>query len=169
MKYFWLLLLAVVVFAGCTRQAQRDTSDTLQQTGDAVERRTMELEDEANELQEAVENKARVYTLAEVESSGQSGTATIEPTEDGTTMVTLALSGGNYTAPQPAHIHDGTCEEVGEIRFPLTNVVNGESVTTINLPFEQARTLMDSGQDLAINVHRSAQQIDMHTACGDLE
>src|SRR5437868_8040453 len=79
-------------------------------------------------------------------------------------MVTLNISNGSPTA-QPAHIHKGTCANLDPTpAFPLTSVVNGTSqtsLTTVDLP-----TLL-AGQ-FAINVHKSAAEATVYTACGDI-
>jgi hypothetical protein len=101
----------------------------------------------------------------------------------------------------PAHIHDGSCETLGEIAVPLNDVAYGSletgsmvmggtpaadtsmgtpmttgeivgsasgvplkiSVTLVDLPLEQ----IADGQH-AINVHQSAEEIDVYIACGDI-
>ncbi len=102
--------------------------------------------------------------LAEQNSSGQSGTATITE-ENGKAVVVLDLSGGSFTTPQPAHIHVGACPTPGTVKYPLTNVVDGKSSTTLAVDM---KTLM-SQLPLAVNVHKSAAAINTYTACGDLK
>jgi hypothetical protein len=100
--------------------------------------------------------------LAEQNGSGESGTATL--TADGeSTTVSLELTGGPAGTPQPAHIHTGTCAALGDVTFPLTNVEDGQSETTVNAPLSE---LM--GADYAINVHESEPQIQNYVSCGDI-
>ena len=47
-------------------------------------------------------------TLNAQNGSGQNGTAVLQDMGDGTTKVTVNISGGSAVA-QPAHIHDGPC------------------------------------------------------------
>ena len=86
----------------------------------------------------------------------------------------------------PAHIHSGTCAELGDVVFPLSDVgssmmMNGTpmagaemmgatdaipvevSVTTVAAPLAD---IVAGGQ--AINVHESAENIGNYIACGDI-
>lgn len=99
-------------------------------------------------------------------NSGQSGTVAITAAPDNTIKVILALQGGNFTQPQPAHIHVGTCDKPGAVVFPLTPVINGRSETTINADINQVRA---SGQALILNVHESEEKIQNYTACATLQ
>lgn len=80
-------------------------------------------------------------------------------------------------APHPIHIHGGTCAELGEVVAPLTDLApqTGEmtgaatahpiktSHTVVDLPLHE---IIDGGH--AINVHQSADEIDLYIACGDI-
>jgi plastocyanin len=79
----------------------------------------------------------------------------------------------------PAHIHSGTCAELGDVVVPLTDIahVGGDaettgatsaipvksSVTVVDMPLQE---IIDGGH--AINVHLSADEIDTYIACGDI-
>jgi plastocyanin len=79
----------------------------------------------------------------------------------------------------PAHIHSGTCAELGDVVAPLNDVtVIGNdsestgaasaipvksSVTVVDMPLQE---IIDGGH--AINVHLSADEIDTYIACGDI-
>ena len=99
-------------------------------------------------------------------------------------LVTLApVSGAQEGTPtmdaaaHPAHIHTGTCDELGDVVAPLTDVTtpSGEasgpatahpvrtSRTVVDLPLQ---AIIDGGH--AINVHESAEEIDVYIACGDI-
>lgn len=101
--------------------------------------------------------------LDEVNDSGQSGTAMLTE-ENGNTTVALDLTGFTAGLAQPAHIHIGECPGVGEVKYPLENVADGKSVTV--LPVTLAEITKDL--PLAINVHKSAAEVKVYTACGEL-
>lgn len=94
--------------------------------------------------------------------SGQSGTATL--TADGEkTKVTIDLSDPPGD-PQPAHIHAGTCAELNpQPEYPLANVVDGKSETTVDAPLSALE-----GDDYAINIHKSEAEVETYVACGDI-
>lgn len=94
---------------------------------------------------------------------GQSGTAMLEEV-DGKTKVTLSMMGGNFPEPQPAHIHTGMCPKPGAVVYPLTNVVGGKSETVVD---SKLADLLKGG--MALNVHKSAKEASVYTACGDLK
>lgn len=107
----------------------------------------------------------KVYKLAEIDKSGQTGTMTLTATKDGKTKVVLALTGGKFTEAQPAHIHEGSCPTPGAVKYPLTNVVNGKSETTLAVTLEDLLAM----PTLAVNVHKSAAEVKTYTSCGDLK
>lgn len=78
----------------------------------------------------------------------------------------------------PAHIHSGTCAELGDVVVPLNDVVVPEGTVSgpaaehpvmdsggnrVELPLQE---IIDGGH--AINIHLSADQIDTYIACGDI-
>lgn len=96
------------------------------------------------------------------------------------------------STPRPAHIHFGTCDELGDVAFPLEDVadviiagspvpspvientddpeiVQGErvieSVTEVEANWD---TLLGENATYAINVHESAENIGVYIACGDI-
>jgi hypothetical protein len=101
--------------------------------------------------------------LVEQNNSSESGTATLVES-DGQVTVTLSMTGFTQDVSQPAHIHVGSCPDVGGISYPLTNVLNGESVTILGVTLSQ----LESELPLAVNVHKSAEEASVYTACGDL-
>lgn len=88
--------------------------------------------------------------------------------------------------PHPAHIHDGTCEELGDVVYPLNDVtgeilsgtpeatpaspsdaesgsVVGESATDVDVSLDD----LTSGE-YAVNVHKSAEEMDVYIACANV-
>jgi Cu/Zn superoxide dismutase len=96
-------------------------------------------------------------------ASGETGTATLTQAGPNVTVV-LAIKGAPATTPQPAHIHTGTCTNLGGIAYPLTNVVAGTSTTTVK------GVTIDKllGASYAINVHASADNLGKYVACGQI-
>jgi len=101
-------------------------------------------------------------TLKALNGSGEDGTATLAQTGDGVT-VTISVQNGT-TAPQPAHIHTGTCENAIGVAYPLSNVVAGKSTTTLK---NLSLTSLQTG-GFSINVHKSAAEIGTYVSCGDI-
>ncbi len=111
-------------------------------------------------------------------TSGQGGTATPSPQLDN--------EGGAQA--HPAHIHSGTCEELGDVVFPLNDVAPLAADATpaaspaaspaAGLPGEmvvaESTTILEValddilGGEHAINVHESAENIDVYIACGNI-
>lgn len=111
----------------------------------------------------AAQGAAITIPLAAQNGSGVSGTATLTPQGNQTTVV-INLTGEPAGAAEPAHVHEGTCANLNPVpKYPLANVVNGTSTTTINASLAS----LTSGQ-FAINMHKSAQELNVYVACGDI-
>src|SRR5262245_19262883 len=92
-------------------------------------------------------------------------------------MAPVSAASAQDATAHPAHIHSGTCDKLGDIVAPLQDVAPPEgehSGSTAALPLETSETIVDvplqqllDGQH-AINVHKSADQIDVYIACGDI-
>jgi hypothetical protein len=104
-----------------------------------------------------------VITLNELNNSGEAGQAIIKENNNSVT-VTISLT-GYKDEPQPSHLHLGSCDDLGAIKYPLTNSINGNSVTLINTTLAELKV----AQPLAINIHESASQAVNFVACGDLD
>ena len=95
-------------------------------------------------------------------NSGESGTATLTA-QGSQTHVVINLNGAPPSA-QPAHIHQGTCANLNpKPQYPLNDVTNGKSDTTVNASLA---SLMNGNS--AINVHKSAAEIQTYVACGNI-
>jgi len=80
--------------------------------------------------------------------------------------------------PHPAHIHSGSCNDLGDIVYPLTDVAletAGEAFGAASaVPVEESDTTIDASlTDIlaaphAVNIHQSADAIQNYIACGDI-
>lgn len=114
----------------------------------------------------AQDNTANSDKTIELESrsdSGISGVAKLKPEGNKTTVFVL-LEGAADGVTQPIHIHKGSCDDLGPPKYPLNPVKEGQSRTTVDASLEE----LLSG-DLAINAHKSKQEIQEYVACGNLK
>ncbi|MDA1188507.1 MAG: hypothetical protein O2854_02335 [Chloroflexi bacterium] len=103
-----------------------------------------------------------VVGLGEMNSSGQSGVAVLS--EEGTgTRVVISVTSGATGVAQPVHIHSGTCSTLGGVVHSLTSVTNGSSSTLVAASLS---SLLTGG--FAINLHKSAAEVSVYTACGNI-
>jgi hypothetical protein len=98
------------------------------------------------------------------------------------------------THQHPAHIHSGTCQTLGDVVFPLTDLTSPEAMGTpmagmaltpmagmdasqmaeMGEVVAQSTTTVEAsledilGAEHAINVHLSPEEIDVYIACGDI-
>ena len=101
--------------------------------------------------------------LTEQNASGQNGTAVFTSMDDGTTKVTINISGGSAVA-QPAHIHAGTCANLDpKPAYPLNSLVNGQSETIVPVDLHDL-----TGGTFAVNVHKSAAEASVYVSCGNI-
>ena len=87
--------------------------------------------------------------------------------------------------PRPVHIHAGTCEELGDVVYPLTNLTGATTLPGTpeaspvaegvpDAPVYESITEVDASlEDLlasehAINVHASEENIQTYIACGNI-
>ncbi len=104
------------------------------------------------------------FNLEAENNSGETGTATLTDLGNGKTMVLVEINGEPDGAAQPMHIHQGQCgPTLGKVVFPLTDLQNGKSTTTVDAALE---TLTTGG--FAINGHKSAQEISVYVFCGNI-
>jgi hypothetical protein len=103
------------------------------------------------------------FNLSAQNSSGMSGKATVIEV-DGRAQVKVELSGTPLGLPQPAHVHVGSCAGIGAVKYPLSNVVSGNSTTVLSVSMADLK----AGLPLAINVHKSIAEPGVYVACGDL-
>lgn len=105
------------------------------------------------------------FSLEEQSDSNEEGDVTLTETSDGRLNIVLTVDNVPANLSQPAHIHNGSCDELGSVRYNLNPVVNGRSETTLSMTLAQLTAQLP----LAINVHRSASQMNVNVACADLD
>ena len=102
--------------------------------------------------------------LSAQNKSGQSGTARLTPAGSDKTKVEISMKGSPKGVAQPAHVHEGTCAKLDpKPKYPLTNVQDGKSTTEVPADI---KTL--TAGNLAINVHKSAEEAKVYVACGNI-
>jgi len=150
-----VIMIAAVVVTGCVHsQTQTKTPSSIGETGQ----------------EEVMEKNEVTVEIFQQNDSGQSGNATLIDVE-GTTKVVLSFDAGvPDDILQPAHIHTGSCTELGGIVYPLSDVSGigtgpGGSDTTIDESLDEIL----SQKPLAINVHQSKDEISVYVACGDIQ
>lgn len=91
--------------------------------------------------------------------------------------VILAQDATPTPAGQPMHIHAGSCDTLGEVVQPLTDVTEPQGTSAgqstgipVGTSFTTVPLALDAilAGDHAINVHESAENIGNYIACGDL-
>jgi Cu/Zn superoxide dismutase len=94
--------------------------------------------------------------------SGENGTVTL--TQQGAdVLVRVRLSHAPATM-QPIHIHGGACDAPASVKWPLTNLVNGMSTTTVHGVTVAALR----GHGYVVNAHKSATDMGTYVSCGSL-
>ena len=104
-----------------------------------------------------------VVAMSAQNDSGMTGEATLTAM-DGSTLVELDLAGAPEGIVQPAHIHTGSCANIGGVVYPLTFPMNGVSETTLNVSLDALLAQLP----LAPHVHKSPEEANIYVACGDL-
>jgi hypothetical protein len=104
----------------------------------------------------------RTITLTTLNGSGVTGTVTFSDLGRKTGVDVTVSPAGNLD--MPAHIHPGTCENLTpQPKFPLENVRDGVSKTVVPASMKE----LFAG-DLAVNVHKSNDDLKTYTACVDI-
>ncbi len=101
--------------------------------------------------------------MDEVDGSGVDGGAQIRGVDEGL-EVTVFISEGDTDGVHPVHIHEGTCDDLGDVAYALEDIVDGESVTVLeDLTFADVMT-----GEYAINAHLSEDEMDTYVMCGNI-
>lgn len=94
--------------------------------------------------------------------SGETGSAALMQKAEGVEIV-ITLANAPAEA-QPAHVHLGTCSQLGAPQYPLKSVTKGNSVTIVKgVTIDQLLS-----KPMAINVHKSTSDLATYVACGDI-
>jgi hypothetical protein len=104
--------------------------------------------------------------LIEQNGSGESGTARLTSQGDKTKVVLDVRNPSATMAsePQPAHIHKGSCAKLDPTpAYALADVTVGKSTSTVDAKLDDLRN-----GAFAINVHKSAAEIQTYVACGEI-
>jgi hypothetical protein len=106
-------------------------------------------------------------TFTELNDSGLSGTAELTARRQGT-EVSMQING--VVGEHPTHIHTGTCDDLDpDPKYPLNNVelntteLVGTSDSVVDVPLDE---LLSTPH--LILIHRSAEELDVYYACGDI-
>lgn len=101
--------------------------------------------------------------LDDVDDSGVSGGASVRGVDEGV-EITVFISQGDEGGVHPVHVHDGTCDDLGDVAYPLENIEDGESVTVIeDISLGDIMT-----GEYAINAHLSEDEMDTYVMCGNV-
>jgi len=110
------------------------------------------------------EGKGVTVRLGQQNKSGERGTARLTPDGDKTKVV-INLKGAPKGVAQPAHVHEGSCAKLDpKPKYPLQNVVDGKSTSEVPAKLDEL-----TGGKLAINVHKSGDDLKTYVACGDIK
>jgi hypothetical protein len=102
-------------------------------------------------------------TLRTLSDSGVTGSVTLTAISPARTQVSVEVDPAGHP-DMPAHIHPGTCDDlVPQPRYPLTNVVDGSSLTEVSASLEELLA-----GDVALNLHASNAEMEVYTACVEL-
>jgi hypothetical protein len=104
----------------------------------------------------------RTIALETLNASGVTGEVTFTDLGGRTRVDVTVDPAGN--ADMPAHIHPGTCADLTpQPKFPLENVRQGRSTTDV--PASLGELFAGS---LAVNIHKSNDDLRTYTACVDI-
>ncbi len=112
---------------------------------------------------EGVASKSVRVPLSTLNGSDQKGEAVLTEV-DGQVQVAINLEGAPAGIPQPAHIHIGSCDTIGDPVYSLSAVEDGTSKTTLTASLGALKL----GGPLAIDVRKSVADIGTDVACGNI-
>jgi hypothetical protein len=96
--------------------------------------------------------------------SGITGGGIMTELDGGETAVTIGVVAIGFADPMPAHVHEGTCDDLDpRPKYPLNDVATGASNTVINTGLDDLLATPH-----AVNVHKSAAEADVYVACAEI-
>ena len=107
-------------------------------------------------------------TIRPLDGSTVSGTATAQPREGDSLLVTIRIKGAKAGDSNPWHLHSGGCDSSGAVlgdpaRYaPMTIGADQAGEATASV-----RTTLTIGVPYSVNVHRSRSDMSV-IACGNL-
>ena len=104
---------------------------------------------------------AVTVALTAPDGLGQSGHATLIRQGE-KTWVAVSVAPADKGAAQPANIHIGSCANPGAIAHPLTDVVDGMSVTRVDAPLDEV-----SAEGFALALRHADGNTATYEACGE--
>jgi hypothetical protein len=108
-------------------------------------------------------NDAISVKLEAQNNSGQDGIARLTPEGD-TTRVVIEIPNMPAGVSQPAHIHLGRCGKLNKApKWRLEEVKDGRSLTVVPVPLDVILK-----EKSAINVHKSAAEMQIYVSCGNI-
>jgi hypothetical protein len=110
----------------------------------------------------------RVVMNAE-NNSGQSGVAVLTALGSAKTQVDLDVAASNDTRPQPAHIHEGRCGEIGAVKAGLTSLAPDPKKEGRFTSSTQVAVGLDelTAGTFAINAH-DVRDFSLYVSCGQI-
>jgi len=107
---------------------------------------------------------SRIFWMMAENGSNENGAVVLTPIM-GKTRVQVLVSNAPSGVIQPAHFHTGSCPGVGKVVYPIKGgVVDGEATVILDVPID---TLLAGG--LAVNVHKSGDEIGVYTSCANIK
>jgi hypothetical protein len=112
---------------------------------------------------QAAASPTRTISLRTLNASGVTGSVTFTDMGTKTGVAITVDPAGNLD--MPAHIHPGTCDNLTpQPKYPLENVRDGASSTVV--PASMAELFAGN---LAVNIHKSNDDLKTYTACVEIQ
>lgn len=96
----------------------------------------------------------------------QEGKASIIAEGDKTRIVIDMGESINALEPQPAYLQKGSCQDPGEVVYPLNYIQNGQSVTIVQ---KSREAIMIENSSLIITAQAKNESFGNILACGEVE